>query len=203
MQDQQYLKYRSFTLRICASALYLSEDIYPPREVHGNSENGHSSKSDLLVSMLKNLSEKLKYHHETVIQNDVNYKTLESCIHGPDRSRLTLYVIGQHVDLLVHLVNAVLETQKINQGGDIKEPLEKACTLLSKMTENTIETCQSDPTKSILHREKDLETIVNLLEVKKYSLLNFFKVTFSSQFFFWYIIMQLKFVSFKTSQFSF
>ena len=109
---------------------------------------------------------------------------MESCIHGPDRSRLTLYVIGQHVDLLVHLVNAVLETQKINQGGDIKEPLEKACTLLSKMTENTIETCQSDPTKSILHREKDLETIVNLLEVIKYSLLNFLKVTFSSHFFF-------------------
>ena len=41
MQDQRYLKYRSFTLRISASALYLSEDIYPPRETNGNTaQNG-------------------------------------------------------------------------------------------------------------------------------------------------------------------
>ena len=61
MQDQWYLKYRSFTLRISASALYLSEDIYPPREINGNTENGgDSSKSDFLVSMLKTLLEKLK-----------------------------------------------------------------------------------------------------------------------------------------------
>ena len=167
LQDQRYLKYRSFILRICANALYLAEDIYPPREVNGNAtENGTSNKNDLLVSMLENLLEKLKEHHQSVMKNENNYKALETYINGPDRSRLTFYVLGNHYELLIHLVNAVLEAQKHNNGeSGMEKPLEDASGLFSQMADNLFETCQPNPKKTIKQREEEIEKMVNLLEV--------------------------------------
>ena len=167
LQDQRYLKYRSFILRICANALYLAEEIYPPREVNGNAmKNGTSNKSDLLVSMLENLLVKFKEHHESVIKSENNYKALEKYINGPDRSRLTFYVLGNHYELLIHLVNAVLEAHKHSHGeGAMEKPLEDASALLSQMTDNLIGTCQPNPKKSIKQREEEMEKMVNLLEV--------------------------------------
>ena len=175
MQDQRYLKYRSFMLRICACALYLSEDIFPPREFNGNStengaeNNGAASKSDMLTSMLKNLLEKLITTHDSVIKNEANYKTLENCINGPDRSRLTFFVMGEHVELLIILVKGVLEAQKWNQGGNMKEFVEKASSLFAKMSENVIKSCQIDSVESIVNREEHFERLVNLLEVTHFS----------------------------------
>ena len=169
MQDQRYLKYRSFMLRICACALYLSEDIFPPREFNGNTENGENngaaSKSDMLTSMLKNLLEKLITTHDAVIKNEANYKTLENCINGPDRSRLTFFVMGQHVELLILLVKGVLEAQMWNQGGNMKEFVEKASSLFAKMSESIMKSCQIDSVESIVNREEHFERLVNLLEV--------------------------------------
>ena len=172
MQDQRYLKYRSFMLRICACALYLSEDMFPPREYNGNTENGENngagSKSDILTSMLKNLLEKLITTHDDVIKNEANYKTLQNCINGPVRSRLTFFVMGEHVELLILLVKGVLEAQKCSQGGNMKEFVDKASSLFAKMSENVTKSCQIHSVESIVHREEHFERLVNHLEVTHY-----------------------------------
>ena len=100
------------------------------------------------------------------MKNENNYKALETYINGPDRSRLTFYVLGNHYELLIHLVNAVLEAQKHNNGeSGMEKPLEDASGLFSQMADNLFETCQPNPKKTIKQREEEIEKMVNLLEV--------------------------------------
>ena len=100
------------------------------------------------------------------MKSENNYKTLETYINGPDRSRLTFYVLGNHYELLIHLVNAVLEAQKHNNGeSGMEKPLEDASGLFSQMADNLFETCQPNPKKTIKQREEEIEKMVNLLEV--------------------------------------
>lgn len=149
MQDQKFLKYRSLLLRSLAASLYLSEDIYPPKkEANGTAE--------LSVFAIQSLVTKL----EEIIEEKVNSKSLDSPIQGPDRSRLTLYVEGEHNVLLLHLLNAVLEAQK---GGEVKEPLMKTAAAFGRMTQRVMDTCKPDQSHSL--REQHLEMFINALEV--------------------------------------
>ena len=80
-----------------------------------------------MEQVLRSLVAKLQAHNEEVIENEANYKALESPIQGPDRSRLTLFVESNHCALLVELFRAVLEASVSTKRGRYRQRRGSGC----------------------------------------------------------------------------
>ena len=124
-----------------------------------------------MEQVLRSLVAKLQAHNEEVIENEANYKALESPIQGPDRSRLTLFVESDHCALLLELFRAVLEAQKCGSGGgsdsdSLMNCLSKAFELFCQMTELVIKS----PSNLLINREEHFEKLVSIIEVIIYIL---------------------------------
>ena len=129
-------------------------------------ENGSGPNASSMEQVLRSLVAKLQAHNEEVIENEANYKALESPIQGPDRSRLTLFVESDHCSLLLELFRAVLEAQKCGTGGGIDSDspidwLSKAFKLFCQMTELVIKS----PSNLLINREELFEKLVSIIEV--------------------------------------
>jgi len=176
MQDQKFLKYRSLILRCVAACLFLAEDIQPSmiRSHNQNhtkqgdvtiTENGSGSTASSMEQVLRSLVAKLQAHNEEVMENEANYKALESPIQGPDRSRLTLFVESDHCALLMELFRAVLEAQKCGIGGgsdsdSLINCLTKAFKLFCQMAELVIKSSSH----LLKNREELFEKLVSIIE---------------------------------------
>jgi len=161
MQDQKFLKYRSLILRCVAACMFLAEDIHPTKSNNQKQSNDNITENgngNSMEKVLSNLTEKLQSHHSEVIQNETNYKTLESPIQGPDRSRLTLFIGGDYCSLLLELFRAVLEAQK--PGGESVNCLSKAFELFCQMTQHIIKSTS----QSLKKREEFFEKLVSIIE---------------------------------------
>ena len=122
-----------------------------------------------MEQVLRSLVAKLQAYNEEVIENEANYKALESPIQGPDRSRLTLFVESDHCALLTELFRAVLEAQKYGGGRDSDSPIDclsKAFKLFCQMTELVIKS----PSHLLKNREEHFEKLVSIIEVIIYIL---------------------------------
>lgn len=136
-----------------AACLFLSED----KPSQTPSENGSCTSP---FKVLASLLEQIEVHHSQVIQNEAHHKALDSPIQGPDRSRLTLFVEGQHCPLFVQLLRFAMAS---HQGENPKEPMEKAYKLLDQMMSNLI--AEGQKCHSMKDREAFLEKVVNSIEV--------------------------------------
>ena len=129
-------------------------------------ENGSGSTASSMEQVLRSLVAKLQAHNEEVMENEANYKALESPIQGPDRSRLTLFVESDHCALLMELFRAVLEAQKCGTGGgsdsdSLINCLSKAFKLFCQMAELVIKS----PSHLLKNREELFEKLVSIIEV--------------------------------------
>ena len=130
-------------------------------------ENGSGSTASSMEQVLRSLVAKLQAHNEEVMENEANYKALESPIQGPDRSRLTLFVESDHCPLLMECFRAVLEApQKCGSGGgsdsdSLINCLSKAFKLFCQMTELVIKS----PSNLLINREELFEKLVSIIEV--------------------------------------
>ena len=134
-------------------------------------ENGSGPNASSMEQVLRSLVAKLQAHNEEVMENEANYKALESPIQGPDRSRLTLFVESNHCALLVELFRAVLEAQKCGTGegsdsDSLINCLSKAFKLFCQMTELVIKS----PSNLLINREEHFEKLVSIIEVIIYIL---------------------------------
>ena len=142
--------------------MFLAEDIHPTKSNNQKQSNDNITENgngNSMEKVLSNLTEKLQSHHSEVIQNESNYKTLESPIQGPDRSRLTLFIEGDYCSLLLELFRAVLEAQK--PGGESVNCLSKAFELFCQMTQHIIKSTS----QSLKKREEFFEKLVSIIEV--------------------------------------
>merc|ERR1711971_1313510 len=128
-------------------------------------ENGSGSTASSMEQVLRSLVAKLQAHNEEVMENEANYKALESPIQGPDRSRLTLFVENDYCALLMELFRAVLEAQKCGIGGvsnsdSLINCLSKAFKLFCQMAELVIKSSS----RVLKTREELFEKLVSIIE---------------------------------------
>jgi hypothetical protein len=166
MQDQKFLRYRSLTLRAIAACVYISEDIFPARKICSNGNNGEEegNKTRQMTVVIESLITKLETHHAQVLQDELNFKCLESPVQGPDRSRLTLYAQNSHCELLTHLLRGILRLQ--NNADCLREPFVNAVAIFAHMVEKIAEDTKTEEKLTLKHREMQFEHIVNTVEVR-------------------------------------
>ena len=124
-------------------------------------ENGSGSTASSMEQVLRSLVAKLQAHNEEVMENEANYKALESPIQGPDRSRLTLFVESDHCALLMELFRAVLEAGGGSDSDSLINCLSKAFKLFCQMAELVIKS----PSHLLKNREELFEKLVSIIEV--------------------------------------
>ena len=119
-----------------------------------------------MEQVLRSLVAKLQAHNEEVMENEANYKALESPIQGPDRSRLTLFVESDHCALLMELFRAVLEAQKCGiEGGSDSDSLIDCLTKAFKLFCQMAELVIKSPSHLLKNREELFEKLVSIIEV--------------------------------------
>ena len=173
LQEQKFLKYRSFVMRALATAVYISEDIHPSRLAASNilttiekskstttsSSNdiltrkfNDSERASLLYPVMETLIEGLTKHHEEVKKDSANLAASCKRAFGPDAPRLALYINSSHIDLLINLLQFTLNVYKL---VTTKEPLEQ------EKIKQILETLSKNSTHQIMDIVSSLKEFVN------------------------------------------
>jgi len=168
--EQRGIKLRQLILRCLATAVYLSEDIFPSREV----SNGGAPGFHLSASMAR-LTEQLGQHWRDCQAAFHDWSPPPNTPQQPNPPKVISYCRTRQLNVLLDLLELVLLVNNINKGVGEKTDLEKEATKVMEsaashlqftldIVENDIKSGKSDSNCELINRFRHLESIIWTLE---------------------------------------
>jgi len=170
--EQKGVKLRQLMLRCLATAVYLSEDIFPSREAEnsGLCSNGNSGSGSHLAASMARLTAQLENHWADCKQACEDWTCPPNTPQQPVTPRVIAYNRTKQIDIVIDLLRLVTVIHNVS-SGNIEKDADKAMKVISVHLQATLDIIEADITSGksdsnseLIHRFRHLESIVQTAE---------------------------------------